>query len=424
MLNPRAVALDALTHISTDKIEVEDALARTGFDNLDGRDRGFAYTLLLHTLRWGRAADHVLASYMETLLPERKQRARWAMRMGVVQLRVLATPAHAAVSETVALLKKNKAEKAYSGLANAVLKRIAQDAPTLEPVRALPAWLADSWRRAYGEQALYAMAELMLKEATLDVSVPHNREHWAEALGGRMIGAQSVRLNAEVAARDVTTLPGFEDGAWWVQDVAATLPVHMLGEVKGKHVLELCAAPGGKTSQLCAAGAAVTALDRSPSRMKRLKENMQRLRLQPQCVEADALRWAPDRQYDAILLDAPCSATGTLRRHPEMGWIRGESDHVKLVGIQREMLARAWEWLSPGGALVYAVCSLQPEEGEAQMAWACENLPHATIEKPVLGDEVVPQAAWNEQGTLRLLPHMGEAGGYDGFFAAKLVKSA
>lgn len=412
MTNPRRVALDALTQITAEGQDVESALGFAGIGALEGRDRGFAYTLVMNGLRWGRAADACLAQYIAKPIPERKHRAQWALRLGVVQLRVLGVPAHAAVSTTVALLKKGKDTVAYAGMANAVLKKLAND--TLDPAAALPEWLRTRWAAQYGEPVMQAMAKAVTAEPMLDLTVKPG-----VTLEGEPIGAQSIRL----PMRDVMTLPGFAEGEWWVQDMASTLPAQLLGEVKGLRVLDACAAPGGKTAQLCVAGADVTALDRSPARLARMRENMERLQLAPNMVEADIASWEPTALFDAILLDAPCSATGTLRRHPEIGWQRRPEELERLAAIQAKLLTTVWAWLKPGGKLVYSVCSLEAEEGEAQLDAFLQAHPDAAILPASLPEGAAPEGVVGAAGYVRSLPsHWADKGGMDGFFAACLEK--
>lgn len=413
MTDARRIALDALTRITEENREVDDALTDAGIERLEGRERGFAYTLVMNSLRWGRAADALLATYIEKPIPERKHRALWALRMGVVQLLALGVPPHAAVSTTVTLIKKRKPDIAYAGMANAVLKKIAAEGK-LDPLLALPEWMRFRWESSYGAQTARAMAEAIMVEPPQDISLKEGA-----SLEGERIGRITVRNQAT----DVTALPGYDEGQWWVQDVASTLPAQLLGEVNGKRVLDACAAPGGKTAQLCASGAEVTALDRSPMRLKRLAENMQRLGFTPTIVEADVMRWQPDALFDAILLDAPCSATGTLRRHPEIGWMRAETDMTKLAGIQSKLLAHAWGWLKPGGVMVYSVCSLETEEGERQVERFLDKHKDATIRAPHLAEGAAPDGAISAEGYLRTLPHhWAEKGGMDGFFAVALQK--
>lgn len=412
MTNPRRVALDALTQITAEGQDVESALGFAGIAALEGRDRGFAYTLVMNGLRWGRAADTCLARYIAKPIPERKHRAHWALRLGVVQLLVLGVPAHAAVSTTVALLKKGKDTAAYAGMANAVLKKLVGE--TLDPADALPEWLRTRWAAQYGAPAMQAMAQAVTAEPMLDLTVKPGT-----VLEGERIGTQSIRL----PMRDVTTLPGFTEGAWWVQDMASTLPAQLLGDVSGLRVLDACAAPGGKTAQLCMAGAEVTALDRSPARLARMRENMERLQLAPTMVEADIASWQPAALFDAILLDAPCSATGTLRRHPEIGWQRSAEELERLAAIQAKLLGTVWPWLKPGGRLVYSVCSLEAEEGEAQLAAFLQAHPDAGLIKPHLPEGAAPAGAVSAEGYVRSLPsHWADKGGMDGFFAACLEK--
>jgi len=428
MTDARRIALEALTRITAEGRELDDALADAGIAQAEGRERGFAYTLVMHSLRWGRAADALLAQYIEKPIPERKHRAHWALRMGVVQLLVLKVPAHAAVSTTVALLKKRKPDVAYAGMANAVLKKIAGDG-CLDASAALPEWMRMRWERIYGAQTVAAMAAMLVEEPPLDITlqqaagtaVPLAAPLPASPLQGEgmEIGRESLRL----APTDVTALAGYAEGMFWVQDVASTLPVQLLGEVAGLRVLDACAAPGGKTAQLCARGASVTSLDRSPARLRRLRENMQRLHFTPEVVEADIHDWQPAASFDAILLDAPCSASGTLRRHPELGWMRAESDIAKLAGVQAKLWARCWQWLKPGGRMVYSVCSIEPEEGEEQLAAFLKAHPEAELVPATLSETAAPREAMTPQGTLRTLPHhWAEKGGMDGFFAVCVRK--
>jgi len=287
-----------------------------------------------------------------------------------------------------------------SGLVNAVCKKIAADKDkiTFSPKDATPEWLWKSWVKAYGEDKALAMAAVHLTEPPLDVN-------WLEPLEqGEKLPTGAVRLPRGV---DFTALPG----RGWAQDAAAVLPVQMLGDVNGLEVLDACAAPGGKTMQLAAAGAKVTALDISEARLKRLRENLQRTGLQAKVVCADVKKWQAPQKYDVVVLDSPCSATGTLRRHPEILHQRTPQDVARLVIIQRQMLQKALSWLKPGGRLLYVTCSLQPEEGEGQMA--------------AFKSKVVPFAGSEEwitpQGYLRTLPSMlADKGGMDGFFAAVL----
>jgi 16S rRNA (cytosine967-C5)-methyltransferase len=319
--------------------------------------------------------------------------------------------------------------QAFSGLANAVLRRIsAEKATRLAAVPAdadTPSWLMARWRKTYGEKTAEAMAAALRVEPSLDLSVKADAPAWAERLGGRVLSTGSVRLASHGPIRE---LAGFEEGAWWVQDAAAALPARLLGKVEGLRIADLCAAPGGKTAQLASAGAIVTAVDRSDVRLARLRENLKRLRLDAKVVAADILSW-PGEAFDGVILDAPCSATGTIRRHPDVAWAKTPADIVAVADLQRRLLARAAEWVKPGGLLVYCTCSLEPEEGEAQIAAFLEKQPSFRIE-PVTAAEIgAPAEAILPEGTLRTLPSMlpdadPVLAGMDGFFAARLRRAS
>jgi 16S rRNA (cytosine967-C5)-methyltransferase len=354
---------------------------------------------------------------LEKSLTGRTQDVMHCLRLGVAQLIWLKTPPHAAVHamvDTAAVMGHER----MKGVVNAVLKRVVREGEDIistqdEAVANLPAWLYACWREAYGEDVARAIALARLGEPPLDITVKEDASGWAEKLGGILLPTGSVRL--EGAGR-VEELPGYAEGAWWVQDTAASLPVKLLGDVRGQRVLDLCAAPGGKTAQLLAAGAKVTAVDKSPRRLRLLGENLKRLRQHVEMVEADILRFKPDGMYDAILLDAPCSATGTLRRHPEVVWHKKREDITELAALQRRLLARASSWLKPEGKLLYCVCSLQLEEGEAQAeAFAASHPGYVPLPLPQEWQEL---KSTSKNIGLRTHPAlMGDAGGMDGFYA-------
>ncbi|MBY0407193.1 MAG: RsmB/NOP family class I SAM-dependent RNA methyltransferase, partial [Rickettsiales bacterium] len=274
--------------------------------------------------------------------------------------------------------------------------------------------------KAYGAEATRKMAEAHLREPPLDLSVKADPAFWAEQLGGVVMPMGSVRLRD---ARNITQLKGFSEGYWWVQDMAATIPARLLGDVREKRVIDLCAAPGGKTAQLAAGGAKVSAVDRSKERIAMLKTNVHRLKLHADYVTTDASKWLPAIAPDAILLDAPCSATGTLRRHPDVAWHRRPEDITRMVETQATMLNHALDILKPGGLLVYSVCSLQPEEGENQITAILAKRSDITL-VPVLPEALGGLSECiTPRGEVRTLPfHLSELDGMDGFFAAKLVK--
>jgi 16S rRNA (cytosine967-C5)-methyltransferase len=357
------------------------------------------------------------------------------LRLGAAQLLCLGTPAHAAVDSMVALSATLGGAAGYKGLVNAVLRRIARDIPgfdaSVPPGEAsLPDWLWRSWSGAYGDEQATAMAAALLAEPPLDFTVkePDAAAHWAELLHAEMLPGNTLRRpihrEEEAGAGRIDALPGFAEGAWWIQDFAAGLPVKLLGSVAGRRVLDLCAAPGGKTAQLAAGGARVTAIDRSEDRLQRLRQNLARLGLEAETQAADAAIWDGARDFDIVLLDAPCSATGTLRRHPDVAWLKEPRDVTKLAAAQDRLLDAAIRLARPGGTVLYCVCSLQPEEGPERIDAALAR--HAGIARQAfsaaeifgLGELLTPA------GDLRTLPcHLAERGGMDGFYAARLLKS-
>ncbi|HZV22075.1 MAG TPA: RsmB/NOP family class I SAM-dependent RNA methyltransferase, partial [Hyphomicrobiales bacterium] len=282
-----------------------------------------------------------------------------------------------------------------------------------------PPWLYWRWCDAYGEACARNIAAAHLEEPALDLSVRADADGWAKRLRGELLPWGSLRIRLKGRVEDID---GYTEGEWWVQDAAAALPALLLGDVKNKRVADLCAAPGGKTAQLAARGAVVTAVDISEPRLRRLRENLARLNLKAGIVQADAAEWTSARRFDAILLDVPCSATGTIRRNPDIPYLKSEADLAKLLPLQRRLLENALCLLKPGGCLVYSTCSLEPEEGEAQIDWLLSN--HGEIKLvPVDAPSLcIPPEAVTPAGMLRTLPF--HCGGMDGFFAAKIEKSA
>ncbi len=422
----RAVAAQALGAILRRGRTLDQALgSSSGLNTLSSRDAAFARLLLLTTLRRLGQIDAFLAGLMERPLPARRGAVQDLLRLGLAQLAFLETAPHAAVASTVALAQGSRLAP-YRGLVNAVLRRASREHGAIAGLDAArlntPDWLWQSWTQAYGAARCRAIAEAHLGEPPLDLSLasdaPGPADALCAALGAQRLTGGTLRLRG---AGDVTRLPGYEAGTWWVQDAAAALPARLLGPVAGKQVLEIGAAPGGKTAQLAAAGAHVTALDRSAPRLARLRENLARLALEAEIVEADALDWRPPAPADAVLLDAPCSATGTIRRHPDIPHGRGPADVARLAASQSRLLARAAAMVAPGGLLVYASCSLQPEECERQVdAFLAASPGFARL--PVRPDELAGIGeAVTAAGDLRTLPcHWADEGGMDGFFAARL----
>lgn len=421
----RRAALDILSLVRTGMALDEALNACRSFDALEGRDRSFARLLATTVLRRQGAIDHLVGRHMETPLPKKAERATDILRLAVAQTAFLGVEPHAAVSTAVALAKEFRESGGYAKLINAVARKISTTRTdvTAVPERAdTPGWLWRSWERAYGPAGAKAIAAAHHREAPLDLTpkAPDGAAALAETLSGMLLPSGSIRL---IDAGDVAKLAGYDEGLWWVQDAAAALPARLLGAVDGMDVLDLCAAPGGKSMQLAAAGARVTAIDSIGERLKRVAENCARTKLKVTTVKADVLKWTPDRRWPAILLDAPCTATGTLRRRPDVAWSLAASDVATMAGVQGRMLARAADWLEPGGVLVYATCSLQPDEGEAQIAAFLESRPEFARD-PVRAEEIGELAgAVTRGGDLRTLPSFwGEHGGMDGFFAARLRK--
>jgi 16S rRNA (cytosine967-C5)-methyltransferase len=332
------------------------------------------------------------------------------------------------VVDTAVQLVKDGRLAPYAGLANAVLRRVAREghdlAAAIDETRLnTPKWLWLQWVAHYGEDLTRAIGAAHLGEAPLDISLKPDadRAEWAARLGAEILPTGSLR---RLGGGAIHELDGFEQGVWWVQDAAAALPVTLLGDVAGKTVLDLCAAPGGKTAQLAAAGANVTAIDRSARRLRRVRENLARLGLDAVIQDADAIQWRPESPADAVLLDAPCSATGTIRRHPDVAWAKTLADVATLAALQQRLLDHAFGLLAPGGRLVYATCSLEREEGEAQIAGFLARTPAARLE-PINPAEIGGMAEMiTPEGFLRALPgHLAGQGGADGFFAARLVKA-
>jgi 16S rRNA (cytosine967-C5)-methyltransferase len=415
----RAAAFAALTQILRRHQTLDDAL---DLDSLaEPRDRAFARLLTAVTLRRLGQIDAILARCLEKAPPPPIEDL---LRLGAAQLLFLDTPPHAAVDQTVEGAKQI-GFKPLAPLVNAVLRRIsvegadwaaAQDAERLNT----PSWLWDSWCAAYGETTTRQIARIHLAEPPLDLTPASDAEEWARRLEAEILFTGSLRL---AKAGTIAELPGFAEGGWWVQDAAASLPARLLSPHPGDHIADLCAAPGGKTAQLAAAGAVVTALDRSARRLARLAENLARLGLRAEPVVADAAAWQPPHLFDKILLDAPCSATGTLRRHPDVAWNKQPADIVKLAASQDRLLAAAAAMLRPGGLLLFCTCSLQPEEGAARIDGLLRGevrfrrLPVKPAEIGGLTELITPA------GDLRTLPcHLAEIGGMDGFFAARLQK--
>jgi 16S rRNA (cytosine967-C5)-methyltransferase len=398
---------------------LDEGIEGAGLAGLDGRDRAFARMLGMTVLRRLGALDLALDGRLQKPPPPA---VRDLLRLGLAQVRYMNVPAFAAVSATLDLAQADKDARPFKGLMNAVLRRLSEAAPTEDaPETLVPPWMWARWKAAYGADA-GALAALIAAEPPTDITLkdPASADALAGPLEARAIAADTLRVGLK---GEVSAWPGFSDGAWWVQDAAAAIPARLLDIRPGQTALDLCAAPGGKTLQLAAAGAAVTALDRSVSRLRRVRENLARTGLKAEIVAADALEWKDSRTFDAVLLDAPCSATGTYRRHPETLWLARPGDLAQVAALQKRLLDASAARVAPGGRLVYCVCSLEPEEGEAQAEGFLRRHPEFELVPAGAGEGGAPAASLTDRGTLRILPSHLE-GGMDGFFAARFVRKA
>ncbi len=428
-LGLRAAALNAVALVLYERRFLEDALADSLTDVDDPRDRAFAHALAATALRRKGQIEAVLEHYIEQKLRARTGRAPAILLCGVAQLLFMETEPHAAISTSVALAERDDKARRLKGLINAVLRNISRDRdaimaalPTTDAN--LPKWLNTRLRADYGPETAARIAEAHTLKADIDLTTKPGASDGELLTLGVRLPTGTVRLNNPHPA--VPDLPGFADGDWWVQDVAASLPALLFDELQGKAALDMCSAPGGKTMQLCAAGATVTALDTSAFRLEKVTENLARMKLEADCIAVDALEFEPDHLFDVILLDAPCSATGTIRRHPDMPYVRGNDDVKLLLALQRKLLRKAATLLKPGGTLVYAVCSLLADEGPKQISQFLND--HGDFKRlPVApGEAHIPADLISKAGDLRTLPHnmIGDAGGMDGFFAARMKRDA
>ena len=418
-LPARTAALDLLSAALSRRAGLEEGLSHPALAALSPRDRAFARALVMATLRRLGPIDQALQARLKKPPPDRVVQI---LRLGAAQLFVLETPAHAAVSSAVDLAQAHKQSGAFKGLVNAVLRGLTREPPDLaDPERLAPPWLYARWTAAYGPEAARAIAGLIAEEPATDLSLkdPAQAAKLAAELDGATLPGGSVRTSRR---GDVAAWPGFAEGGWWVQDAAAAIPARLLQVQPGQSALDLCAAPGGKTLQLAAAGAQVVAIDRSAPRLKRLSANLSRTGLAAETVTADAAEWKDKRVFDAVLLDAPCSATGTFRRHPDVLWAAKPGDVASLAAVQARLLDAAAARVKPGGRLVYCVCSLEPEEGEGQVAAFLQRHTEFAVEPVAAGEAGAPEASLRPDGALRLLPHH-LPGGMDGFYAARLKRS-
>lgn len=383
---------------------------------LPPQDRARATRLAATVLRHLERADKVLAPHLRKMPP---RAVRNALRLAVVEMAVEGAAPHGAVNAAVEVVRHGHRTEPFVGLTNAVLRKVAaEETPfaRLPPPR-LPQWLRQPLFAVWGRKAVEAIEAVQMAEPPLDLTLKPGAV--VQIDGAELLPTGSLRL---AAPGQITALPGYAEGAWWVQDAAAALAARVLDVRAGERVLDLCAAPGGKTMQMAAAGAEVTAVDISGPRLARLRENLNRCGLTATVVTADVLHWTPDAPADAVLLDAPCSATGTIRRHPDLPHVKSEGDLPDLIALQAALIDRAAGFLRPGGRLVFCTCSLLPDEGEGQLDAALSRHPGLAVERPDLPG--VDPAWITATGGLRLRPdYWADRGGMDGFFIARLRRT-
>jgi 16S rRNA (cytosine967-C5)-methyltransferase len=410
--------------------QFDDRQTTHGFGLLSERDRALTRNIVGTALRRLGTLRHLLGGLLERGTPAEAPRVESALLVGAAQILFLDVPNHAAVDLSVRLAQADRRAGHYSGLVNAVLRRLTTEGPqrvadldaaTLD----IPAWLMARWTRTYGAEQARAIAQAISHEPALDLTVPKDADDWATRLRGRVMPTGTVRM---IAHGPVSLLPGFSEGAWWVQDAAAAIPAKLFGDVRGQRIADICAAPGGKTAQLAAVGAQVTSVDRSERRLLRLRENLARLGLTAEVVTADATQWQAG-PFDCVLIDAPCSSTGTIRRHPDIAWLKREGDLAGLVDLQRRLLMQAVNLVRPGGTIVFCTCSLEPEEGERLVADVLTEEPRLR-RRPIAAGEVAGlDGLLTAEGELRSLPSHwpdpdSRMAGLDGFYAARLERVA
>lgn len=432
-LTARRIAADILDGVLHKRRTLDEQLdgpaAHPGLKALADRDRALMRRLVATILRRLGTLGHVLSRLLDRGVPTDAPRAQSALLIGAAQILWMDVPDHAAVDLSVRLVQADRRAAKYAGLVNAVLRRCAREGQSLldevkDQALDVPPWLLARWSAHYGEIAAKDIAAAIGHEPPLDLTVKSDPAHWATRLHGEVLPTGTVRTPLHGS---VTMLPGFNEGQWWVQDAAAALPVRLFGDLTGRAVVDLCAAPGGKTAQLVQAGARVTALDRSPARVARLRGNLARLSFEAESLAADACEWTTDKAFDGVLIDAPCTSTGTIRRHPDVAWLKQDSDIAALAAQQARLIRRGLALLKSGGTLVYCTCSLEPEEGEQVVAHLLAD-ESGVRRQPVDPAEIAGLAELvTADGDVRTLPsHLPNPdpalGGLDGFYAARLVK--
>ena len=442
MKNPqttRQVAFAILKVVINQKKSIELAFANDNiYNSFEPRDKAFTRQLVMIVLRYRKLLTYSYEKFLKNKLPAKQRDLSLVFQIATAQILYMNVPDYAAVNSSVELAKNNKL-KNFAGLLNATLKNIAKNKDKLlaeaanDKIYTIPRWLKQSWEKQYDAETILHIIDIILTEPKTDITLKptENKALWAEKLGGELLPTGSIRLSG--SSGKITDLAGFDDGAWWVQDIAATLPAMLLKQIKplaGETVLDLCAAPGGKTAQLAAEGANVIAVDRSENRLKRLAENMNRLKLSDnvEVIAKDILQYQEDKKFSTILLDAPCTATGTLRRHPDIMWNKNGKDITELTKIQNDILTHTVNnLLADDGILVYCTCSLEQAEGEQQINEIIaenDNIERIKITAEIAQKMSITADSVTADGDLRILPIMlAKHGGNDGFFISALRKS-
>ncbi|MEM7289136.1 MAG: transcription antitermination factor NusB [Pseudomonadota bacterium] len=430
---PRLVATTLLTRVIDDNRNL-DALCDgqhglKEFLSLAEADRALARAIGITALRNRTRIETAIGKVVNRPPPKNARFLIHSLHVAAAQILFMNVPESAAVDLAVSAIGSDRRTSRFRGFANAVLRKLASGKTIFEndtqKVSPFPRWLEKALRKDFGADKLAKVGESVANPPLLDITVKSNPHDWAEKLGGLVLPNESVRL---LSNQSVTGLNGYAAGEWWVQDAAAAIPATLVKPKTGKNVLEICAAPGGKTAQLVHAGYTVTALDISTPRLKRLEENLNRLQLEASLVEADILHWENDKKYDAVLLDAPCSSTGTMRRHPDVIWTRSSEDVSELAALQLAMVKKAAGFVKPGGQLIFSNCSILKEEGEDLVAGLVKSGFELSL-VPLKKEEVFGMSDLiNGQGVLRSLPYQmeisekPEASGMDGFFACKFIR--
>ncbi len=430
----RSEAVRLLNLILNDKKPFDEiwsgSLERGDLKNMIEPDRALTRLIVMTTLRHLRHIDFILSTFLKNPLPKSASGVQNILRSAIAQLLILKSPAHAVLNIATSLAAVDRSSRPFKGLINGVLRNFTRTDPEKFMGKNglpgnTPEWLHTRWKSHFGNNSAKQIARAHQYEPALDISVKSKPEEWAQKLGGTVLSTGSIRI---ANAGNPVKLQGFDEGEWWVQDAAAAVPARLLGDIEGSFVLDLCAAPGGKTAQLVAAKANVTAVERSPQRMKRLEQNLKRLNLNATLITADAGEYVPSHPPDAILLDAPCTATGTIRRHPDVPYLKTHRNIIDLAEVQKRLIDHAAAILRPGGILIYCVCSLEREEGEDQISDFLKRNKRFSL-KPIVDHEVPGmEKGVRSNGELRILPYFfsdPDPGlrGVDGFYIARLIKS-